>query len=494
MQYSKSSFSSISEAISSYSKTQPAALCCADQKQCYTYAQAENAINWFAGILSENGVGHGSTVLVESSQTAAYIIAEQAIQSLGAIFVPVEAKATAERIADIINETEPQVCCGISESFTALPFVSYAQINPDVPSSLSQRSPINPDDLAEILYTTGTTGKAKGIEITHRNNIAIAENIAYSVEIQNGNVELIPILMSHSHALRTTYANFLMGGAVVIADGVMFMRSLFELFDKYAITAIDIVPSALRIMLKLGAKKLQSVAGQIRYVELGSAPLTELDKKQLRECLPESRMYNFYGSTESGRTVAYEFSNPEDAPGCIGIPACNATVCFMTADGQLTEASDPDHTGYLAFIGPMNMQGYRHAPDLTAQVLKNGIILTKDIGYRDALGRVYMLGRDDDVINSGGVKISPDDVEAACLRCPDVEDCGCVGIDDPMQGQAALLFVKLQAGSSCTESDIMKFMKDNLDQDKLPKQVRIIEAIPRTSNGKLLRRELRKLV
>lgn len=487
-------FNSIPAAVAAYAGSKPDALCCADKNTAFTYRQARNTMGKLAVMLMKLGVTGGDRILVESTQTAAYVIAEMAIQCVGAVFVPVENNASEERFLEIIDETQPVLAMGIRERIPGIPFLSYEGLEPEEEDRpLPEKLP-DADDLAEILYTTGTTGKSKGIEITHRNNIAIAENISGSVEMKSDNVEMIPVLMSHSHALRTVYANLLVGGAVLIADGVKFLKPLFELMEKYSATSLDIVPSALRIMLKLSAKKLATWQGRLRYVELGSAPLTELDKKSLRACLPGSRLYNFYGSTESGRTVAYEFSECKPAQGCIGLPAKNTQVLFVDKDGAEVRADSPEHTGYLVFDGPMNMRGYWKAPELTAQVLRNGRILTKDLGYRDEDGLIYMLGRDDDVINCGGVKISPDDVEAACIRCPEVEDCGCIGVDDPLQGQAPMLFVRLKNDSACTEADIMAYMKENFDKTKLPKKVRMIPEIPRTSNGKLLRRELRKLV
>ena len=122
---------------------------------------------------------------------------------------------------------------------------------------------------------------------------------------------------------------------------------------------------------------------------------------------------------------------------------------------------------------------------------QDGVIYTKDVGYVDPEGWVYMLGREDDVINYGGVKISPEEIESAALHCPGVLDCGCVGKADPISGQAPWLYVQPSEGAEITAADVGAYLLKNVDRDKLPKQIVVIDKIPRTFNGKLLRRELR---
>ena len=484
-------FQSIVEAVFHYAEATPDALCIADGQHAYTYAQMRNAVVAAADGLADLGVGKGDCVVVECTQNAAYCVCQQAIGLLGAVFVPFDKKFAAERLEEMIAETDAKCLAGLNGKRASLPFFSVATIKPvdeDLPCAFALP---RAEDRSELLYSTGTTGKSKGIDLTHANNVAIAENVAGGVEMKSGSVELIPVALSHSHGLRTLYANMVRGNAVVIAAGVTFMKPLFALMEKYRVTAMDLVPSAWRVLRDMGGETLKGFAEQIDYVQLGSAPLTEDDKTSLRALLPHSRLYNFYGSTESGRTCTYDFAAHPGKPACIGKPACNATVLVVDAERKVLADSSASNTGFLAFKGPMNMTGYWKNQELTDSIMQDGVIYTKDVGYVDPEGWVYMLGREDDVINYGGVKISPEEIESAALHCPGVLDCGCVGKADPISGQAPWLYVQPSEGAEITAADVGAYLLKNVDRDKLPKQIVVIDKIPRTFNGKLLRRELR---
>ena len=484
-------FQSIVEAIFHYAKETPDALCMADAQYAYTYAQMKNAMIKAADEMAALGVGKGDSVVVECTQNVAYCVCQQAIGLLGAVFVPFDKKFSQERLDEMIEDADAKCYAGANGKRSQLPFFPLAGVKPlDEELPCSYKLPLA-SQRSELLYSTGTTGKSKGIDLTHGNNVAIAQNVAGGVEMKKGNVELIPVAMSHSHGLRTLYANMVMGNAVVIAAGVTFLKPLFKLMDTYKVTALDLVPSAWRVIRDMGSQELTAYQDQIDYVELGSAPLTEDDKSSLLELLPKSRLYNFYGSTEAGRTCTYDFAAYPGKPFCIGKPACNATVLVVDGERNVLENTSAEKTGFLAFKGPMNMTGYWKNQELTDSIMQNGVIYTKDVGYVDGDGWVYMLGREDDVINFGGVKVSPEEIESAALHCPGVADCGCVGKPDPISGQAPWLYVQLSEGVTMTSAEVGAYLLQNIDRDKLPKQVVIIDKIPRTFNGKLLRRELR---
>ncbi|MBQ4361849.1 MAG: acyl--CoA ligase [Lachnospiraceae bacterium] len=305
------------------------------------------------------------------------------------------------------------------------------------------------------------------------------------------NIEIIPMPLSHSHGLRTVYANILNGSSVILIDGVIRTKLFFQLMDQYQATAIDMSPAILNILFKLTKDLIGKYRGQLDYIELGSAPLLDEDKERLMRLLPESRLYNFYGSTEAGRTCTYDFCHEKAAPGCIGKPAVNARYIFVDSSRNEIEATR-DNPGLIATAGSQNMAGYFHEPELTASVCENGYIYTTDLGYCDENGYIYCLGRQDNVINCGGIKISPDEIEAEVMRCPEIDDCACVPMADPLQGQVPRVYyvVSAEAEDSFDEKAFMRFIRERLDANKLPKRVTRIDKIPRAANGKILRAQL----
>lgn len=350
--------------------------------------------------------------------------------------------------------------------------------------------------IAEILFSTGTTGKSKGIVLTHGNDIALAENVMYGVQMKKGNVELIPMPLSHSHGLRRTYANLVMGNSAVFTDGVTLLKKVFNLMEQYHVTSMDLSPSMLSIIFKLSKDRLGDYADQIDYIQLGSAPLPEKDKIHLSRILPKTRLYNFYGSTEAGCSCLLDFNSMSGKPGCIGKPAVNAR--FIVVDEHRNEIkSSPDNPGFLASAGSINMKEYFKAPELTAAAMENGFIYTKDLGYIDEEGYVYMLGRKDDVINYGGIKISPEEIESVVIQNPAIHDCACIPVKDALTGQAPKLLIVPEGRENPAstpaiydEKAFKAFLAANLDASKQPKYIEIVDEIPRTFNGKIKRNVL----
>ena len=345
-------------------------------------------------------------------------------------------------------------------------------------------------DTAEILFSTGTTGKSKGIELTHSSNTAIAENVINGVHMSDSNTEIIPMPLSHSHGIRRAYANFYKGNSVVLINGVMQMKVFYELMDRYKVSAIDMSPSILNIIFKLSQDRIGNYKDNLDYIQIGSAALTEEDKEHLSRLLPDTRLYNFYGTTESGCSCILDFNEMKNIEGCIGRPAVNSKFIFVNEKREPVNAT-ADNPGFIATAGGMNMKGYFKAKELTDSVMENGFIYTNDLGYTDEKGLIYYIGRSDDVINCGGVKISPDEIEKTAGNYPGIRDCACIPISDKVQGQVPKLLISLDDPALAEDlKSFNSYLKKNLDGNKYPKKIEIIDVIPRTSNGKLQRKKL----
>ena len=234
------------------------------------------------------------------------MICEFAIQLLGGIFVPIEKNAAAGRLAEILGDTQAVLYIGKdpakrsaalnnvmqylganwSQHSTSPVFMDisqaadFAYAPEDIPP-FGEISFPEAQQTAEILFSTGTTGKSKGIVLTHGNDMAIAENVMCGVGMKKDNVELIPMPLSHSHGLRRTYANMVNGSAAVFSDGVTLLKKVFTLMDEYHVTAMDLSPSMLSIIFKLSKDRLGEYADRLDYIQLGSAPLPEEDKLHL---------------------------------------------------------------------------------------------------------------------------------------------------------------------------------------------------------------------
>lgn len=473
-------------------------ICLGDNKKSITYKEAWDYIYSFAERLKEQGFDNNKYIVVQCTQNVEYMVTALAIQLCGAIFVPVEKGSSDNRILEITEDTKASLYIGLSKPKLAIDFTDINDILDDfckgskAPTDLSSVKFPESSDTAEILFSTGTTGKSKGIELSHGNDIALAENVINGVNMKPNNVELIPMPLSHSHGLRRTYANIFNGSTAVFINGVTLIKQLFDMIENYKVTSMDLAPAILTMIFKLSGNKLEEYKDQIDYIQLGSAPLVEEDKAHLSSLLPYTRLYNFYGTTEAGCSCIMDFNEMQGKVGCIGKPAVNAKFIFVDENRNIIQATQ-ENPGFMATAGGQNMKCYFNEPELTAGVVENGYIYTNDLGYEDSEGLIYYIGRKDDVINCGGVKISPDEIEKEVSKNQYIKDCACVPVEDKIQGQAPKLFISLESDSSLPEFDMKefkKYLRENLDGNKIPKQIEIIDEIPRTYNGKIQRKKL----
>ena len=271
-----------------------------------SYADVWRQVRQVSQELAAKEICKGDCVMDECTQNAAFLICGLACELAGAIFVPVEHRASEERVRNIFQDTEAKLFVYSTEYDMPVSSVTAEKLLAESAENFADSLPAafdfpKAEDTAELLYTTGTTGASKGIELTNRNNIALAENVSYGTEMKKDNVELIPLPLSHSHGLRCCYANMLNGSAVVLIEGVMWVNQVFDLIHKYHVTALDVSPSAILFLEQLAKGKLSEISPQIDYIQVGTEALQEHVKEMLISYFPSARLYNFYGSTESGR-------------------------------------------------------------------------------------------------------------------------------------------------------------------------------------------------
>lgn len=481
---------SMVEILASYAKSQPEKLFIADSKgNEYTYAQAWEKVCQVAHFLSvKEELVIGDRAMVECNQDVYFLLADLACELIGVVFVPIEGDASEDRKESIARETEAKIWISKEKGLSTVQGLSYERLFAWEEKYLVQSFPVG-DQVAEILYTTGTTGTSKGIMITNDSNVALAENIKYGVCMRPGNTEMIPVPISHSHGVRCCYANLLNGGTIVLVDGLLQIKKVFAMIEQYHVTALDVSPSAAQFLIKVSKGKFWEIGRSFDYIQIGTAALPEQLKEQLVAELKGVRLYNFYGSTESGRSCVLDFSIDTGRQNCIGKATRNAEIIFTDDDRNVFEAT-LENPGLLASRGTMNMLGYWKNFELTQQIMSDGFVFTNDLGYADADGYIYVLGRKDDVINYNGIKIAPEEIEEIAIKYCGVKDAACVPMSDTVAGQVPKLYIVIENENTFQMRAFMDYLTRNLDGNKMPKFVEQIDEIPRTYNGKIKRKEL----
>ncbi|MBQ8249890.1 MAG: acyl--CoA ligase [Clostridia bacterium] len=482
----------ILEYIAGYADSQPDKLAVCELRRSVTYKEYWTNIRKTATALASIGIKKGDHIVIRNLQNIDFLTVFSAIQYIGAVPVPLEKNLGTDRMGEIAGAADAKTIindeCVEHFNFIDIKHLCKTAMELDEYETEFPKA----QDRSMLLYTTGTTGVSKGVMIKHINDVAIAENVICGTEMKKDNVEIIPMPLNHSFAVRRYQSNMVNGSTVCLMDGVAFIGVLWKLMDKYRGTALALAPASLNMIFKLSDDRLAAYKDQIDYIQLGSAPLQEHDKQRLIELLPDKRMYNLYGSTEAGCSCILNFNSPDNKNGCVGYPTVNSRVRFIDAAGNITDAATEDNPCQLLWGGDIVMEGYYNAPEMTAETLCDGYVKTNDLAYLDEKGRCILVGRIDDVINFGGNKISPGEVEDCAMDYPHISECAYSSRPDEITGEAPVMLVIPKEGY--TREEFEMFLSERLEGYKVPKEIITVTSLPKTFNGKLLRREVKKII
>ncbi|MBQ3423611.1 MAG: long-chain fatty acid--CoA ligase [Clostridia bacterium] len=344
---------------------------------------------------------------------------------------------------------------------------------------------------ADILFTTGTTGKSKGVQLSHLSLMTMARTSIEGTQMEPDNVYLVTVPMNHAGGIRKLHMTMYNGSSIVLLDGLMRIKLFFQYIQEYGVTSIYLPPSAVHMLLQLSGREISRYNSQLRFIYTGSAAYPETDKEKLCQLLPDVRLYNGYGGSEIGSVSMLDYNQHKGMVGCIGRPNSAVTV-RITDEDRNSIASDAEHIGLLAVSSDMNMQCYWNEPELTKETMEDGWIYTSDLGYIDRDGYIFLVGRSGDVINVGGLKVAPTEVEETALRYEGIADCVCTSTDDKHMGKVVRLLVVMKDGWELNPGEIQNMLRQHLEAYKVPKYIDQIDEVPRTFNGKIDRKRLPK--
>lgn len=391
---------------------------------------------------------HGRGYVLPNTQDIDFIVAYLAIHAAGAVAVPVAADMPAQTLDSI---TQMVADC--------------------LPSSMTT------EPIADILFTTGTTGKQKGVMVSHRAIMADADNLIGAQGFSSDTVFVVCGPLQHIGSLSKMWPIFREGATLIVLDGLRDQQALFRAFDYPCIhMATFLVPASIRLLLQWGRKQMEALFDKIEFIETGAAPMPQADLELLKAVLPHTRLYNTYASTETGIVCTYDYQSHPCIAGCLGRPMKNSRV-FITPEGT------------VACQGPTLMSGYLGDKEATEQVLHDDTVWTADMGEIDDKGNLHLTGRQGDTINIGGYKIAPTDVENVAMTIKGIKDCICTKVSSPLFGETLrLLYV---TDENITKRAIATALAAKLERWQVPNIYEQVDAIKRTFNGKLDRKYYR---
>ena len=431
-----------------------------------------------AFFIQNKGIKRGDCIALPASKNVDFIYYYFGAHVIDVAVVVVDPESNPQKMEYIMGLTQPKLTISYDE------FDCDSQEVPSIPSDASNQ------DIAEIVFTTGTTGKPKGVCLSHYNIFSSASNINEFIGNGPDEIEILGLPLCHSFGLGRLRCTLLNGATMVVLGSFANIGVFFKSIEKYHATGFGMVPAVWAYIRKFSGTRIAKYAPQIRYIEIGSAAMPLSSKEELCDLFPTTRICHHYGLTEASRSTFMEYHECRNNLATIGREVCSK-VSIKIYDEAGNE-QPIGKTGEICVKGNMVMKKYFLEEDNTAAFI-NGYFRTGDEGYRDSNGNLYLVSRKKEIINTGGKKVSPVEIEDVVISMGGVEDCACIGIPDPngVLGEVPKLFVQ-QPGCSRTFEEIGAYLKDKLEIYKQPVVYEWIESIPKTASGKKQRLQLRK--
>jgi len=403
------------------------------------YADFSSKIKQRAIDLKNNGLQACKGLVFRANQDIDFLINYFAIHELGAVAVPLE---------------------------HSVPQATFDSIKAEVDAYTF------PKETADLLFTSGSTGKAKGVMLSDTALTTCAENFTHGHGYSPDLVFIISGPLNHIASLFKIHPTLLVGGTVCVVDGLKDINAFFDVFKMpNRRFASFLVPASIRMILQFSREQLIEVADRIEFIETGAAPITKSDMQELAEVLPNAHLYNSLGGTEIGCVCTYDFNDGKYMAGCVGKPMYHSNI-------QINDE------GTIIISGPTIMTGYINDPENTARVLHDGVFHTSDRGYFDDEGNLHLLGRTDDAINVGGFKADPIEIENTVMTLDYIKDCICIAAAHPIAGTCIKLLYVVKEGCECSHKDVALYLKSKLEAYKVPTMYEKVDKINLTYNGK----------
>ncbi|MET0698247.1 MAG: FadD3 family acyl-CoA ligase [Mycobacterium sp.] len=450
----------------------------------FTFAELAQRIRCAAGAFAGMGIGKGDRIAVWAPNSAEWMIAAFGLMTAGGVLVPVNTRYRAEEAGDIIVRSGAKAVL-IEKGFLGLdyptpPGVPVIDLRSDFLSSGSpferELDGLDGSDIADIVYTSGTTGRPKGVMMSHRQTLRLYAEWCDLADLREGDRYLIVNPFFHTFGWKAGCIASMIRGATVLPVPVFDIDRVVELIERENVTMLPGPPTLYHSLLEVPDK---SRLASLRAAVTGSADIPVELIRRVRSELPFRSIMTGYGLTEGGTVTASRPGDSfEDIATTVGL-ACEGMELRVAQDGELLVR------GYNV------MKGYLDDPVATAEAVDaDGWLHTGDLATIDDAGRVRIVGRKKDMFIVGGFNAYPAEIEGFLLEHPAVAQAAVIGIPDERLGQVGKAFVVLKSGGAVTEDDLLAWGKQRMAGFKVPKSIVFLEALPLNATGKVMKDQL----
>jgi acyl-CoA synthetase (AMP-forming)/AMP-acid ligase II len=487
-----------------------------------SYAALQERVSRVAGALRDLGVQPGDRVAALQTNTPAVVEALYATASLGAVFVPLNYRARADELVDLLAVASPRVLLAGDRYLDEASGAAAAQSAPtqlvslespatDLPhlATLAERAePLEPaevsdDDLAVMMFTSGTTARAKAVMLAHAQLVSFVFSTTEPADGTDRGAVLLAAPLYHIAGLTAVLTATFAGRRIVLMRQFE-PQTWLRLVADQRVTHAFLVPTMLKRVLDEPSFATTDLSS-LEVLSYGAAPMPLSVIRRAIEAFPSTVGFvNAFGQTETTSTVTMLgpddhrlVGSPEEVEqklrrlGSIGRPLPDVEVQIVD---QADQPLPPGQVGEIAIRTERVMRGYHGQDEATQQTLRQGWLRTRDLGWMDEEGYIFLAGRQSDLIIRGGENIAPDEVEQALESHPAVDEAAVIGIPDEEWGERVAAVVVRRPGSTVSAEELGEHVRQSLASFKKPELVVFADSLPRNAVGKLLRKELRERV
>jgi len=333
-------------------------------------------------------------------------------------------------------------------------------------------------DIASLIYTSGTTSSPKGVPIKHSNIIFTTQNIANVLGYNNSDINVIPLSLSHSFGLGCLHVSLCVGSTLILHKNSINILDILNSIKENNGTTFAAVPATLTSIVNNFPEKFVEKCSGLRLIITNSTMVPKDTIHKILQLLPNTKFVTYYGLTEASRSTFMIFNKNENKEESVGKSAPNVEI-------KIVKENNDSKIGEIWIRGNNVIENYWNSE--FAEKFAEGWLKTGDLGFLDENGFLYLTGRKDHIINVGGEKINPEEIENVAKMLDSVEDAIAIGVEHQLFGQVVKLFVKKVENKEIESSEIIAHCKRNLERFKVPMEVEFVPEFPRTEHGKVIR-------
>jgi acyl-CoA synthetase (AMP-forming)/AMP-acid ligase II len=464
----------------------------------YTYGELSGCVERVARLLIACGCSKGDRAALVAENSFFWVASYLGILRAGLVAVPLPASMAARDLESVLRITDARIVFtpgslpaldSIAGSVRIITEAALAALPAE--QATAALPAISPDDLAALMFTSGSTGQPRGVMVTHANIIANTESIVEYLELTDADRIMAVLPFHYCFGTSLLHTHLRVGGSLVIEPRFMYPESILQRMAETACTGFAGVPSHFQILLRNSSLRKKSFPA-LRYVQQAGGHLAPLFVHDLSAALPNTRIFIMYGQTEA--TARLSYLPPEYLPakvGSIGRGMPGVSLRVLNVEGKDVRVGE---VGEVVARGANIARGYWRAPEDSAATFRDGALYTGDLATVDDDGFIYVVDRAKDILKCGGKRVSCRHLEDDLLAFDELLEAAVIGTPDDVLGESAMAFVVPRSPShDGLEQRLIAFCRKRMPPQFVPKKVLVANALPKNSSGKVLKSRLKEL-